>query len=91
MRNAFAVMFAGSMLAALVPMQAQAEGGCGAGFHREVAGVAGPCVRNHEEVVVRPGAVVVEPAPGVVVVEPRGRVCPRGFHLGPEGRECHRN
>jgi hypothetical protein len=25
------------------------------------------------------------------VVEPRGRVCPRGFHLGPEGRECHRN
>jgi hypothetical protein len=91
MRNAFAVIFAGSMLAALVPMQAQAEGGCGAGFHREGAGLIGPCVRNRAPVVVVPGAVVVDPAPSVVVVEPRGRVCPRGYHLGPEGRECHRN
>jgi hypothetical protein len=27
----------------------------------------------------------------VVVVEPRRRVCPFGFHLGPEGRACLRN
>ena len=90
MRTTLAVVFfAGAMLTTLLPIQAQAEGGCGIGWHREVAGVAGPCVRNRE-VIVTPG-IVVEPAPSVVVVEPRRRVCPPGFHLGPEGRECHRN
>ena len=91
MRTTLAMIFTGAVLTMLHPMQAQAEGGCGIGWHREVAGVVGPCVRNREAVVVAPGAVVVDPAPGVVVVEPRRRYCPPGFHLGPEGRACHRN
>jgi hypothetical protein len=54
---------------------ANAEGGCGPGWHR---GPYGGCVRNRgPAVVVVPGAVVVDrPA---VVVEPRPRVCPYGF------------
>ncbi len=49
---------------------AYAEGGCGAGFHRNSAGFCRP-----NAVVVVPGAVVVERP---VVVAP-GRVCPVGF------------
>jgi hypothetical protein len=90
MRIILSMIFTAATLTALLPMQAQAEGGCGVGWHREVAGLVGPCVRDREVVVV-PAPVVVDPAPGVVVVEPRRRVCPLGFHLGPEGRECHRN
>jgi hypothetical protein len=51
---------------------AYAAGGCGPGFHR---GPYGGC-RPNREVVVVPGAVVVE-RPGVVVVP--GRACPMGF------------
>jgi hypothetical protein len=91
MRIILSMIFTAAMLSALSPMQARAEGGCGVGFHREVVGLVGPCVRNREAVVVAPAPVVVDPAPGVVVVEPRHRVCPFGYHLGPEGRECHRN
>ena len=91
MRIVLAMTFAAAALTALLPMQAQAEGGCGVGWHREVAGLLGPCVRNRETVVVAPAPVVVDPVPGVVVVEPRRRPCPYGYHLGPEGRECHRN
>ncbi len=61
-------------------------GGCGYGYHR---GPYGHCRPN-----VGPGPVVVVPPP--VVVAPRPvvvlpRVCPRGFHLGPEGRRCWPN
>jgi hypothetical protein len=56
------------------------EGGCGRGFHR---GEFNRCVPDER--------VIVEPVPGVVVVEPRGRICPPGSHLGPEGRECRLN
>jgi hypothetical protein len=98
MRNTFATVFAGSVLAALISFQAQAlpmapaqagaqasvilvEGGCGPGFHR---GEFGRCRPNEREV-------IVAPVPGVVVVEPRGRICPPGTHLGPEGRACRPN
>jgi hypothetical protein len=47
---------------------ANAEGGCGPGWHR---GPYGGCVRN--------GPPVVVVAPGAVVVAPRARVCPVGF------------
>ncbi len=50
---------------------AYAEGGCGPGFHRNGAGFCRP----NREVVVVPGAVVVERP---VVVVP-GRGCPIGF------------
>lgn len=52
---------------------AEAAGGCGPGWHR---GPYGGCVRNRGEVVVVPGAVVVERP---IVVEPRGRGCGPGF------------
>ncbi|WP_426442292.1 GCG_CRPN prefix-to-repeats domain-containing protein [Bradyrhizobium genosp. P] len=52
---------------------AGAAGGCGPGFHR---GPYAGCVRNRGEVVVVPGAVVVERP---VVVGPVVRACPVGF------------
>jgi hypothetical protein len=92
MRITLAVIFAGAVLTApILSIQAKAEGCCGVGWHREVAGVVGPCIRNHETVVVTPGVVVADPAPPVIVLDPRRKVCPFGYHLGPEGRECHRN
>ncbi|HZE55860.1 MAG TPA: hypothetical protein VE111_21605 [Bradyrhizobium sp.] len=68
-------LFAAALVASTVAGfgSANAAGGCGPGFHR---GPYGGC-RPNREVVVVPGAVVVE-RPGVVVV-PRGRVCPLGF------------
>jgi hypothetical protein len=51
---------------------ASAEGGCGPGFHRNPYG---ECRPNRGDVVVVPGAVVVERP---VVVVP-GRACPVGF------------
>jgi len=79
---------------------ANAAGGCGRGWHR---GPHGGCRRNVEVVPVRPliapaRPVVVEPvrpvvvAPGAeVIIAPMGRPCPRGYHLGPQGRRCWRN
>ena len=72
---------------------ADAAGGCGAGWHR---GPYGGCRRNVivapvAPVVVAPVApVVVAPAAGEMVV-PVGRPCPRGYHLGPQGRRCWPN
>lgn len=66
---------------------ADAAGGCGAGWHR---GPWGGCRRN---VVVAPvvvAPVVVAPAGGVMLA-PVGRPCPRGYHLGPQGRRCWPN
>ena len=53
---------------------ANAEGGCGVGFHR---GPYGGCQPNRAAVIVAPAPVVVAPAP--VVVVPAARVCPVGF------------
>jgi hypothetical protein len=76
---------------------AQAEGGCGWGFHR---GPWGGCRANGggPAYVARPGvvigvpgaAVVVGGAPGAIYV-PGGRACPYGYHLGPQGRRCWPN
>jgi len=67
-------VFGAALIAATVAGfgAANAEGGCGPGWHR---GPYGGCQPNRA-VVVAPGAVVVAPAP--VVVAPR-RVCPVGF------------
>jgi hypothetical protein len=64
-----AVLLAGSVASFSA---ANAAGGCGPGWHR---GPYGGCRPNGGEVVVAPGAVVVERP---VVVVP-GRVCPIGF------------
>ena len=62
---------------------ANAEGGCGWGWHR---GPFGGCRPNGSGPVV-----VAAPGPGVVVVNPGGgRVCPYGYHLGPYGH-CRPN
>lgn len=61
---------------------AGAAGGCGVGWHR---GPHGGCRRN---VVVAP--LVVTPA-AKVILAPVGRPCPRGYHLGPQGRRCWPN
>jgi hypothetical protein len=77
---------------------AQAEGGCGWGYHR---GPWGGCRANGSGpvyvaprggvVVGVPGAaVVVGGAPGAVYV-PGARACPYGYHLGPQGRRCWPN
>lgn len=67
-------LFAAALVASTVAGfgSANAEGGCGPGFHR---GPYGGCQPNRGAVVVAPGAVVVERP---VVVVP-GRVCPLGF------------
>ena len=52
---------------------ASAAGGCGPGFHRNPYG---ECRPNRGDVVVVPGAVVVERP---VVVAPVVRACPMGF------------
>jgi hypothetical protein len=65
-----------------------AAGGCGGGWHR---GPYGGCRRN---LVVAPVAVapVVAVAPSAeVIMAPVGRVCPRHYHLGPQGRRCWPN
>ncbi len=83
---------------------AYAEGGCGWGYHR---GPYGGCRANGSPpVVVAPRTVVVAPAPRAVVVAPGqavvvapgqavvvpvGRVCPYGYHLGPQGQHCWPN
>ena len=68
-------LFAAALVACTVAGlgSASAEGGCGPGFHRNPYG---ECRPNRREVVVVPGAVVVE-RPGVVVVPERR--CPLGF------------
>jgi hypothetical protein len=68
-------------IAALSP--SQAAGGCGAGWHR---GPMGHCRRN--EVVVPAAPVAVAPRK---IYAPVGRTCPRGYHLGPQGRRCWAN
>ena len=70
------VLFAAALVAGTLASfgSAYAEDGCGRGFHRNPYG---ECRPNRGEVMVVPGAVVVE-RPGVVVV-PAGRVCPLGF------------
>jgi hypothetical protein len=74
-------------LAAFSP--AQAEGGCGWGWHR---GPYGGCRANGSgPVVVAPGAAVVVPVPGGLIYAPMGRACPWGYHLGPQGRRCWPN
>jgi hypothetical protein len=70
MKYLFAAALVASTFASF--SSAYAEGGCGPGFHR---GPYGGC-RPNREVVVVPGAVVVE-RPAVVVVP--ARVCPLGF------------
>jgi hypothetical protein len=67
-------LFAAVLLASSVAgfSAADAAEGCGPGFHR---GPYGGCRPNGREVIVAPGAVVVERP---VVVVP-GRVCPLGF------------
>jgi len=67
-------LFAAALVACTVAGlgSASAEGGCGIGFHR---GPYGGCRANRADVVVVPGAVVVERP---VVVVP-GRACPLGF------------
>jgi len=72
MRYLFAAALVASTFAGF--SAAYAAEGCGRGFHRNPLG---ECRPNRGEVVVVPGAVVVE-RPGVVVVPP-GRVCPLGF------------
>jgi hypothetical protein len=69
-------LFAAALVASTVAGfgSANAEGGCGPGFHR---GPYGGCQPNRGVVVVAPAPVVVE-RPAVVVV-PAGRVCPVGF------------
>ena len=72
-------LFTAALIAGTVAgfTSANAEGGCGPGWHRNPYGVCRP---NGGAVVIAPavvpGAVVVAPAP--VVVAPR-RVCPVGF------------
>jgi len=67
-------LFAAALVAGTIAGfgSASAEGGCGPGFHR---GPYGGCRPNRGDVVVVPGAVVVERP---VVVVP-GRGCPIGF------------
>jgi hypothetical protein len=84
MKTIFAAMTLTAALA--VGTSALAAGGCGAGWHR---GPWGHCRRN-EVVVVNPAPVVVAPAATEMVV-PVGRPCPRGYHLGPQGRRCWPN
>ena len=68
-------VFGAALIAATVAGfgTANAEGGCGPGWHR---GPYGGCQPNRA-VVVAPAPIVVAPAAGVVVA-PR-RVCPVGF------------
>ena len=67
-------LFAAALVAATVASlgSANAAGGCGAGFHRNVLGGCDP---NAGVVVVAPAPVVVVPAPVVVVP----RACPVGL------------
>ena len=76
-----ALIFILSVASIVASAPAVARGGCGVGRHQ---GPLGVCVDN----VVGP-AVVVAPR-GAIVVAPRGKVCPIGWHLGPEGH-CRRN
>jgi hypothetical protein len=62
---------------------ANAEGGCGPGWHRNPWG---HCRPNGGPVVVAPGPVVVAPAP--VVVAPAPVVCGRGYRWHPGWRRC---
>jgi hypothetical protein len=70
---------------------AQAEGGCGWGYHR---GPYGGCRPNGygpgPAVVPRAGVVVGVPGAGIFYA-PIGRPCPYGYHLGPQGRRCWPN
>jgi hypothetical protein len=98
MRNTFATVFTGCVLAALISLQAQAmplapsQAVAGAPSVTLVEGGCGPGFHRGELGRCRANEhVVVEPVPGVVVVEPRVRLCPPGTHLGPEGRACRPN
>ena len=71
MKYLFAAVLVASSVAGF--SAANAAGGCGPGMHR---GPEGGCRANRGDVVVVPGAVVVERP---VVVVPRGRVCEPGF------------
>lgn len=67
---------------------AQAEGGCGWGWHR---GPWGGCRANGSgPAYVAPRAPVVV-VPGAVIYAPGGGACPYGYHLGPQGRRCWPN
>ncbi len=68
-------LFAAALVAGTIAGfgSANAEGGCGPGFHRNPYG---ECRPNRGVVVVEPGPAVVVERPAVVVV-PRG--CPIGF------------
>jgi len=72
--NNMKYLFAAALLASTVAGlgSASAAGGCGPGWHRNPYG---ECRPNRGEVVVVPGAVVVEERPVVVVP----RACPLGF------------
>jgi hypothetical protein len=91
--------------ALMVTSTANAEGGCGIGFHR---GPYGGCRANAPVVVVPtapvvvaqplpPPAVIVAPPPAVVVQAPAvqspvtGLICPPGTHPGPYGHRCFTN
>ena len=69
---------------------AQAEGGCGWGYHR---GPYGGCRPNGYGAgpSVAPRPVVVVGVPGAMIYAPIGRPCPYGYHLGPHGRRCWAN
>jgi hypothetical protein len=71
MKYLFAAALVGATVAGFG--SANAEGGCGPGFHRNPYG---ECRPNRGAVVVAPGAVVVAPP---IVVEPVRRACPVGF------------
>ena len=82
---AAALVIAGTLAAS----SAQAEGGCGWGYHR---GPYGGCRANGSgPVYVAPARPVVVVPGGGVVFAPFGRACPRGYHLGREGRRCWPN
>lgn len=87
------VVFGSLAVAGLMAAQANAAGGCGAGFHLNSYG---SCVRNRGAVVVAPAtgvavtngvaAVGVAPAAGVAIA----KRCPLHYHLNGNG-VCRHN
>jgi hypothetical protein len=71
-------LFAAALVAGTVAGfgSANAEGGCGPGWHR---GPYGGCQPNRAAVVVAPAPIVVAPAPVVVAPVVVPRACPVGF------------
>ncbi len=91
MSKTIASFAAAAALLSFAVADAQAEGGCGPGFHRNAFG---HCRPNGGPVVVVPAApVVVAPAPAVVVAPPAVVVAPvggcgLGRHWSPRWRRC---